>query len=187
MAKIRKLFLLSLLLLAMGSVWNCFAQAKKATGESKIVAVPATSVRPAAGFSIGFRLIPRLSMDASPVKMTALKSDAPLMLSNVEVENLSAKEVQSVRFDWYLFEGLTSKSVIKQGRTKLVKTKNFQANEKKLVKCPLPSFDQMFSSLTKNGYISGKYFVEPVVGEVVYADGTKWQRDDKANPDKATP
>jgi hypothetical protein len=179
--KMLKLSLSIALLALIGNInSNCLAQQKTT---ERIVDVPASSIRPSSGFSVSYDIRSRLNLNEGPVKVIGNENrleDGPGM-SRVEVENSSGKQVKSIKLIWYLFNSLDSTSVVKNGRTKEIKVSNFAPGEKKIVESRLPSFDEMFKGLTKGGYIEGQYFVEVTVGEIKYADGTRWEREDDKN------
>jgi hypothetical protein len=44
----------------------------------------------------------------------------------------------------------------------------------------LPDLDEMFKGFAKNGVISGRYYVEAVVSEALFAYGSKWKLQKKS-------
>jgi hypothetical protein len=174
-----KLLLSISLLTLIGSI-NCLAQQKTT---ERIVDIPSGSVRPTSGFSVTYDISSRLKLQEGAVKVIGNENrleDGPGM-SRVEIENASGKQVKSIKLNWYLFNSPDSTSVVKTGRTKEIKVSDLAPGEKKIVESRLPSFDEMFKGLTKGGYIEGKYYVEVIVGEIKYTDGTKWEREDDKN------
>jgi hypothetical protein len=140
--------------------------------EKRIESVPATEVMPLAGFSFSTGGESRLKLTAGPVDVSP--GDG-MFMSNVELKNTSQKELKSLKLDWYLFDNETSTKEVKKGQTKPIKV-ILRPGERKTIASQIPSFDGLFKSLAHDGFIGGKWFMETVVAEVVYSDGTKWTR-----------
>ena len=180
----RSLLLLTTLFLAAA---NSYAQggSAKQTTETKTVAIPATSVRPLSGFSLSTSIETRLKLADGPVKIVGLGDG--LFMSNVEIKNVSAKEVTAIKLNWYLFSDPNSTREAKKGQTKLIKLGRLGVGDSKTVKSQIPEFDELFGSLAKDGFIEGKYFLEATVGAVEFSDGTKWTCEASPLPEANTP
>ncbi|HYW70810.1 MAG TPA: hypothetical protein VE961_07240 [Pyrinomonadaceae bacterium] len=140
--------------------------------EKRVESVPATEVQPLAGFSFSSTTESRLKLAAAPVEISI--GDG-MFMSSVKVENAAQKEVQSLKLVWYLFDDETSTKEVKKGETKSIKL-TLPPGESKMIDSKIPSFDNLFKSVAHDGYIGGKWFLEVVVAEVEYRDGTKWTR-----------
>ena len=168
------MFVLVLLIVTGLPRWQAQGETKRETIERKVIAVPRGSVQPTVGFSVSYSIVPRLKLEERPVKIVGMVEDVPSM-SKLKIENVSGREVQAIKFRWYLFDDEASKSYVKHGETDKIKVNHLAPQSSMEVETKLPTFDDMFKSLSKNGLISGQYYVEAVVAEVGFADGTKWQ------------
>jgi hypothetical protein len=173
---------------ACGLGATCLGQTedKKVTVERTTVAIPSGSVMPTEGFSLSFSSESRLPLENGPVKVigNASKVEDGIGMTRVLLENSSNNEVVAVKLRWYPFKDPESKSYVKTGVTKELNVDHLKPNEKKVVRSGIPGFDEMFGSLSKNGFISGRYYLEAVVEEVVFADKSKWKLPDKSSASK---
>jgi hypothetical protein len=182
--KARNLLTLSLVLLAIGAMRSsCFAQGQvKREVERKVVATPVGSVQPTTGFSVSYSVESRLELSDGPVKVIGNENriEDGIGISRVRIENVSNQEVAGIKLCWYLFNDELSKSQVKDGETKEIRVDHLAAKSEKVVESGLPTFDDMFSSLARDGFISGRYYVEVVVDEVRFTDGTTWKQQTKS-------
>jgi hypothetical protein len=182
--KARKLFTLWFLLFVIGAMRSsCSVQGQvKREVERKVVAVPTGSVQPTTGFSVSYSVQSRLDLSDGPVKIIGNENrfEDGIGMSRVRIENVSNQEVEGIKLRWYLFNDERSKLYVKDGETNEIKVDHFAAKSEKVVESGLPTFDDMFSSLARDGFISGGYYVEVVVDEVRFTDGTTWKQQTKS-------
>lgn len=182
--KTRSLLSLWLVLFVIGATRSTgIAQGEtKQEVERKVVAVPTGSVQPTTGFSVSYSVESRLELSDGPVKVIGNENRIGdgIGMSRVRIENVSNQEVEGIKLRWYLFNEERSKSYVKDGETKEIKVDHWAAKSEKVVESGLPTFDEMFRSLARNGFIAGRYDVEVVVEEVRFTDGTTWKQPKKS-------
>lgn len=182
--KSRSLLSLCLVLLVIGAMRStCLAQREtEREVERKVVAIPTGSVQPTTGFSVSYGVESRLELSDGPVKVVGNENriEDGIGMSRVRIQNVSHQKVAGIKLHWYLFNDELSKSHVKDGETKEIKVDHLVTKGEKVVKSGLPTFDDMFSGLAKDGFISGDYFVEVVVAEVRFTDGTTWKQQKKS-------
>ena len=178
------LVLFSVVFFTGGLRSSCFAQSttERVTVERKTVGIPTGSIQPTTGFSVSYGVESRLELSPGPVKLIGNVSriEDGIGISRVLIENVSSAEVVAIKLHWYVFDDEESKSYLKDGETKQIEVDHLGAKSKKEVASGLPGFDEMFKGLAKNGFISGRYYVEVVLSEVLFADGSKWKLQKKS-------
>ena len=96
--------------------------------------------------------------------------------TRVGIVNNSNKTVAAVRFKWLLFEGERRDRVLQQGSTPLLALRTTLApDDKRILLYQVASLLKVYRPLLRNTVLNGDFEMEIFVGEVRFADGSKWR------------
>jgi hypothetical protein len=122
--------------------------------------------------------------DSRPVVVIAVtaSSTGGLVVNEVGLRNLSSKSVAAVKLRWYLSEERTPDTILLQGQTPLIAfSEPLPVGKRYLLKFPVLSFAKIHKPLLNSGSLTGDFYVQIEVGEILYEDGTtsSLQREDR--------
>ena len=97
-------------------------------------------------------------------------------ITSVRLKNNSGKGVAAVKLSWYLFREQDPKNILRKGETPTLGVSGLPAGASKGVNHTVVSFGDIYKPLVKNGKLTGDFVLELAVGEIVYEDGSRWER-----------
>jgi hypothetical protein len=133
---------------------------------------------PGGGWSLSSGIYTKGEPENMPVVVMSVTTDASkgLTSNKVEVQNTGDKIVEAVKFRWVLYKKDEPDSILLKGESPVIGLV-LQPGEKRPVNYPVVSFARIHRPLLQNGLLSGDYLIEITVGEVLFADGSKWEWD----------
>jgi hypothetical protein len=123
-------------------------------------------------------VISRLGLKDAPLQIISVKAEGKRggTIRTVRLKNNSGKEVTAVKFVWYLFQEQETKNILQKGETPILGLDNFADRTSKAIDYPIVSFGNIYKPLVKDGKLIGDFVLEVAVGEIIYEDGSKWER-----------
>lgn len=91
-------------------------------------------------------------------------------VTQVKLNNRTAKDAVAVNLHWYLRDGDSGRLLL-EGDTPLIELA-LPAGQRRTLEYPVISFGRIARSLLKERDFSGNFRIEVVAGQVVYADGS---------------
>ena len=96
-------------------------------------------------------------------------------VKKVGLANVSNKDVAGVRLGWRLLNGEAPSVTMLEGQSRLLHFP-FAAGKRLVVTYPLVSLSEIAEPLQKTGQLHGSLAVEVTVEEIVFEDGSRWNR-----------
>ena len=123
-------------------------------------------------------VISSLGLADAPLKITSVSADVKNggTITSVRLTNNSGKAVTAVKLAWYLFRERDPKNILQKGETPVLGVKGLSAGASKGVDHPVVSFGNIYKPLVKDGKLTGDFVLEVAVREIIYEDGSKWER-----------
>jgi hypothetical protein len=164
-----KSILLLAVLLFIGATLPSYAQNVKDSDKIEL---------PPGKWSFSYPPISRLGLADAPTKIVSTTANGKNYgtVTKVGLENLSAKTIAAIKFQWYLFREESPEKVATKGETPVIGVGEFQPKETREIEYPIVSFGKIYLPLVKNGKLEGKFIIEVAVSEILYDDGSKWTR-----------
>ena len=127
-----------------------------------------------------------LGLVDAPAKIISTSSGGRtgVMLTGVDLKNLSGKTITAVKFQWFLYradkinEILTPRknpNIITQGETSSVKIDECQPEEECSVDYSIVWCKDVYEAFLQDNS-KGEPVIEATVSEILYSDGSAWKR-----------
>lgn len=133
---------------------------------------------PPGKWTLKYPPLSRLGLADAPLKITSVTAHVKNggTITSVRLTNNSGKPVAAVKFAWYLFREPDTKKILKQGESPVLVVKYFSGGESKVIDYPSVSFGNLYKPLVKDGKLDGDFVLEVAVAEILYEDGSRWER-----------
>lgn len=162
---------LVLLLLAISSVAPLADASSKTLQDAEVKFPPGK-------WTLQHPAISRLGLSDAPLQITSVAGEIKTggTITSVRLKNNSGKAVAAVKFTWYLFREQAPQKILQKGESPVLSLKGLSDGGSKFVDYPIVSFGNIYQPLVKDGKLTGDFVLEVAVSEIVYEDGTKWER-----------
>ncbi|MGI8544424.1 MAG: hypothetical protein ACR2MD_13255 [Aridibacter sp.] len=155
-------FLLTFLLCQVG-----YSQSKDANINSK-------KALPSGDWSLSYHPYQGEDNAGIPVTIYSTISNG-LVLSSFRIKNISVKPVKSIKVRWVVYDNQNRKRPLLQGQTKLLSFVNpLPAGESGTINFEVISLSDFQDQFIVKGKLNKSFFVDILVDEVQYADGSAW-------------
>ena len=97
-------------------------------------------------------------------------------IAGIGLFNKSGKTVEAIKFTWVIYREESPLKTLADGETPMIGVGELAANSKRTIDYPLFSIAKNYPALMKEGNMEGEFATELIVKEILYDDGTKWER-----------
>lgn len=97
-------------------------------------------------------------------------------IAGIGLFNKSGKTVEAIKFTWVIYREESPLKTLADGETPMIGVGDLAANSKRKIDYPLFSIAKDYPMLMKEGNMEGEFATELSVKEILYDDGTKWER-----------
>ena len=163
--------ILALLVLAMSCVVPLAYSSVKATQDVQVKLPPGK-------WTLQHPVISRLGLTDAPLQITSVTGHVKNggTITAVRLKNNSGKAVTAVKFAWYLFRDQEPQKILQKGESPVLGVTGLSDGSSKVVDYPIVSFGNIYKPLVKDGKLTGDFVLEVAVSEIIYEDGSKWER-----------
>lgn len=164
--------ILALLVLAVSCVAPSGYSSAQNTQEGKVKFPPGK-------WTLEHPVISRLGLEDAPLRITSVTGDVKNggTIVAVRLKNNSGKAVTAVKFSWYLFRDQEPQKILRKGESPVIGVADFSSGSSRDVDYPIVSFGNVYKPLVKDGKLTGDFVLEVAVSEIIYEDGSKWERE----------
>lgn len=165
-------WILALLVLAISCVAPLSYSAAQSTQDGKVKFPPGK-------WTLQHPVISRLGLADAPLKITSVTGDVKNggTIAAVRLKNNSGKAVSAVKFSWYLFRDQEPQKILRKGESPVIGVASLASGSNRDVDYPIVSFGNIYKPLVKDGKLTGDFVIEVAVSEILYEDGSRWERE----------